>query len=423
MARRRGFFAELQYQNQVAEKRRLQAARAAAVANALAERKAEQARKQSERAAVQSARASAAEQKAAEREAKRLHEEARSAEAAARNARLAESYDAIDSILSATLEVDDFVELAQLRALAVHPPFAQTELEVPTPPPVPVSAPPEPSFVEPASPSGLGSLFGGKKKHAEAVSAAQAAFAQEHEAWRDEAAAIPARQLTQMQEHDAAERQRLDRLQQARDEYQRQCDERNAAAAEANRSLDELIAGLQSGNDASIQDYVGIVLSNSVYPEVFHVEHDFQFDSALRELTLTVLVPSPDTLPSDKEHKFAKAKDEIVATPLPKREQQERYASAVHQVALRTLHEIFEADRAAHINTIALTVATEAIDPATGLNKRTSLVAVASERAAFLTFDLHKIVPLATLQHLGASVSKSPFDLAGIDASPGVRGR
>lgn len=423
MARRRGFFAELQYQNQVAEKRRLQAARAAAVANALAERKAEQARRQSERAAVQVARASAAEQKAAEREAKRLHEEARSAEAAARNARLAESYDAIDSILSATLEVDDFVELEQLRALATHPPFAQTQLEVPTPPPAPVSAPPEPSFVEPASPKGLGSMFGGRKKHAEAVTAAQAAFTQEHEAWQAEAAAIPARQLKQMQEHDAAERQRLERLQQVRDEYQRECDERDAAAAEANRSLDELIAGLQSGNDASIQDYVGIVLSNSVYPEVFHVEHDFQFDSALKELTLTVLVPSPDTLPSDKEHKFAKAKDEIVATALPRREQKERYASAIHQVALRTLHEIFEADRAAHINTIALTVATEAIDPATGLNKRTSLVAVASERAAFLTFDLHKIVPLATLQHLGASVSRSPFDLLGIDASPGVRGR
>jgi restriction system protein len=50
-------------------------------------------------------------------------------------------------------------------------------------------------------------------------------------------------------------------------------------------------------------------------------------------------------------------------------------------------------------------------------------VAVGVERAAFMSFDLANIVPLATLQHLGASVSKNPFDLVGIDDSQGVRGR
>jgi len=68
-------------------------------------------------------------------------------------------------------------------------------------------------------------------------------------------------------------------------------------------------------------------------------------------------------------------------------------------------------------------VATDAKDPATGLNKRTTFVAVAAERESFTAFDLANIVPLATLQHLGASVSKSPYDLVGIDSSPGVRGR
>ena len=40
-----------------------------------------------------------------------------------------------------------------------------------------------------------------------------------------------------------------------------------------------------------------------------------------------------------------------------------------------------------------------------------------------MTFDLHNIVPEATLQHLGASLSKSPYDLVSIDATRGVRGR
>jgi restriction system protein len=54
---------------------------------------------------------------------------------------------------------------------------------------------------------------------------------------------------------------------------------------------------------------------------------------------------------------------------------------------------------------------------------RVPFVAVAAERTSFMTFDLSNIVPLATLEHLGASVSKSPYDLKGIDESRGVRSR
>jgi restriction system protein len=418
----RGFFAELQHQSQLAAKRRLQAERAASREYTAAQRRAEQARKQFERAQVQQARASATEQKAIEREAKRLHEEARLAEVASLNAQLAEKHDQIDSILSATLAVDDFVDLEQLRSVADHPPFSRSDLEVPTPPPLPISAPPEPVFVEPVAPKGLGGVFG-RKKHAEVVEEAEAAFAAKRAAWEADAATIPARQLQQMQERDAAEHERMARLEQARAEYLRECEARDAAAVEANQKLDELIAGLRSGADSAIQEYVGIVLSNSVYPEVFPVKHDFEFDSDLKELQLTVLVLPPAGLPSEKEYKYVKAKDEITATALPKKEVKERYADAAYQTALRTLHEIFEADRAGHINTIALTVATDSIDPATGLSKRTSLVAVGVDRVSFVSFDLSHIVPLATLEHLGASVSKNPHDLVGIDGSQGVRGR
>ncbi|GAA2487313.1 hypothetical protein GCM10010276_27190 [Streptomyces longisporus] len=38
-------------------------------------------------------------------------------------------------------------------------------------------------------------------------------------------------------------------------------------------------------------------------------------------------------------------------------------------------------------------------------------------------FDLTNVVPQATLEHLGAAVSKSPFDLVPADATRGVRVR
>jgi restriction system protein len=117
-----------------------------------------------------------------------------------------------------------------------------------------------------------------------------------------------------------------------------------------------------------------------------------------------------------------KAKDEITATALAKKDLKARYADVVHQVALRTLHEVFEADRAGQIQTITLDVGTETRDPATGLQRRIVFVGVAAERDSFMAFDLHNVVPSATLEHLGAAMSKNPLELVGIDGTPGVRG-
>jgi len=165
------------------------------------------------------------------------------------------------------------------------------------------------------------------------------------------------------------------------------------------------------------------VLGNSVYPESFPIDHDFEFDAGLKELSLTVVVPPPAHLPAEKEFRYIKAKDQISPTILPKKDQKERYNNAVFQVALRSLHEIFEADRAGRIQTIAIRVCTVATDPATGVEKRSIFVAAAAEREKFMTFDLANVVPQATLEHLGALVSKNPFDLVEVEGSQGVRGR
>lgn len=423
MGRRRGFFAELQYQNQLAEKRRVQAERAAAREHARQVREAEQAQRRAERAAAQALRASIAEQRAAEKEAKRLYVEARAAEVDALNAGLADTAFELDSILAATLDVDDHVDLDSLRVIVEHPPFDAGSLETPTPVPAPITTPPEPTFVEPEAPTGLGSIFGGRRKHADAVVAARATFEAEHKRWAQEAAGVPARQLAQMHDYQAAESVRAEQLDAARQEYQRGCDAREAEAATTNDRLEALKAGIAAGQPDAIREYVGIVLGNSVYPELLDVQHEYQFDPVTRELELTVLIVPPDRLPQEKAFRYVKASDEIVATALAKKDLKDRYANVVHQVAVRSLHEVFEADRTGWIRTITLDVGAETSDPATGLDQRIVFVGVAAERESFSTFDLRNVVPLATLEHLGAAISKNPLELTGIGKAPGVRTR
>jgi restriction system protein len=417
LAGRRGVFAEIHHQNQVAARKRAQAARSAARSQAAAYRQAEQAQRQAQRAMQQAQRAAAADQKAAEQEAKRLHQEAMEAEAAARTAALADTYDEIDSMLAASLAIDDHVDLEQLRVVAEHPPFPHPELEKP------LAADPEPVFTPPAPPRGIAAAFGGKKRYADELARAQADFQVTHQAWQEQVATLPERQLTQLQEHQQAEQERLERLAEARAAYQAVCDELDAKAAASNAELDELIGGLASGEEDAVQLYIEIVLSNCVYPDAFAVDHGFEFNAETRELTMTALVPPPDQVPTERAYRYNKAQDEITATQLPKAEQRARYNRAVHQVALRSLHEIFEADRQGWVQTISLTVACESIDPATGLPRQTPLVLVAVDRPTFTEFALENVVPEATLLHVGAALSKDPFTLKPVDTSPGVRGR
>jgi restriction system protein len=89
-------------------------------------------------------------------------------------------------------------------------------------------------------------------------------------------------------------------------------------------------------------------------------------------------------------------------------------------VALRSIHEVFEADRRGLIRTIALEVLTSAVEERTGIRGDVPLIIVGAERDAFLSFDLSAVVPEKTLAHMGAAVSKNPIALIPAERS-GVR--
>jgi restriction system protein len=408
------------YQNEQARKRQMREEAAAYRAQQAAMRERERLTRQFERAQKAAEAAGVREKVRREKEAAAAHVEAQLAEVAARNAQLARIYDDIDSMLAFTLDIDDFVDLESLKVVAQHPAFNPGRIGTVTAPVPDVFYPPEPVFIEPEKPRGL---FGTKKKHTELIEQAQAEHHLAVEQWTAHKQQLDAEHAALVSHRDEVEAKRLQDLGELRARYEAECAQREADATARNEELAKLINDFAFDVGPAIEEYVGIALSYSVYPETFPVEHDYQFDLGSRELTLSVSVPPPADMPSVKEWRYVKAKDEIVSSVLPTTAQKNRYASAVAQVAVRSLHEVFEADRGGKIHTIALTVGSEAIDPATGLSGLVPFVVVAAGREQFLQFDLSNVVPNATLEHLGAAISKSPFDLAPADTSRGVRVR
>ena len=288
---RRGFFAELQRQAKIAAREQARTEREAERARRAAEREAERARKERERAAAKRVKSKAAEKKRLEKEEKAAHVARMEAEAEEKNAELAQQYDEIDSLLEATLEVDDYVDLESLRAKAEHPPFDRSDLESPIPTPEPIIDPEEPTLEPPVQPKGLSGLLG-KRKYQRELEEAQAAHEEALSAWRAKLAEAATARKNAAKWHEEAEAKRLSELKSEQERYKAECEAREKEAEERSREVDELIANLGYGAVEAVQEYVSIVLANSIYPDHFPVEHEFEFDPGTAELKLRVRIPS-----------------------------------------------------------------------------------------------------------------------------------
>jgi restriction system protein len=420
---RRGFLAELNRAIQRSAREAERAQRQREREERVAQRAAEQRRQQEARLREQTAKASAAERKRlgrqAEREAAAAYLEARLAEVEDLNTQLEEVYAEIDGLLAATLSVDDHVDLEALKQEVKHPPFDRADLERPIPGPARPEPPVKPALILPAAPTGLRGLFG-KKEHAKRVEEARRQYEADVATWQETLKRREAEHQAALEAHAHDDERRRQQLGAEKARYEKECEAREAEVAEQNAAVDKLGADLGYGVVEAVEEYVSIVMSNSVYPDHFPVNTEFQFDPAHAELRIRAVIPGPERVPSVKAYKYTKANDEITESQLSKKACKDRYASAVHQVAIRTLHEVFEADRRGIIQSIALEVGTETMHPATGLTTYLPFVAVASARDTFVGFDLSSVIPLATLEHLGAAVSKNSYELVPIDAT-GVR--
>ena len=408
---RRGFFAELQHQRAVAEREQQRAQLRAVKELQRQQRLAEQYRGRAQREA---ARADAA----AQREAKKAYEESRQAETDTMNAAIELKLAEIDDILAATLQVDDYVDLEALRATIIHPEFDSPNLRVAAAP-APIPAPgPEPVYV---APEASGGVFG-KRRDERQAALARDRFNRAHAEWRMEVQAFTRRQQ-EIAEHARSEQQRIESLAADRARYEADCRSRESEVASHNRDLDSLISGLRAGTTDAVEEYFSIVLRNSVYPEGIELGLEYDVDPTTREMTMYVDLPTPDELPSEKGFRWVKAKDEITPVAQTQKEQRDRYTRVVASIVLRTLHEIWESDRAGHVDTIALSAGVARPDPATGHDTRTMLVQLAVARLDFEHINLARVEPLEALQHLGAVVSKAPWALTPIPDASGVRHR
>jgi restriction system protein len=130
-----------------------------------------------------------------------------------------------------------------------------------------------------------------------------------------------------------------------------------------------------------------------------------------RQLVVEYELPGYERVPAIAAYTYVKSGDKVAEKARPARQRQQLYKSVVAQVTVRTIHELFEADRAGLVETVVFNGHVETVNAATGKTERPCLVTVRTTRDAFLDRDFARIDAEACLLDLSAGLSKSPAEL------------
>jgi restriction system protein len=134
-------------------------------------------------------------------------------------------------------------------------------------------------------------------------------------------------------------------------------------------------------------------------------------------------LPTVDVIPADAEYRYVRSRDEIVGKPRKPAEVRDAYQEVIASIALRTLHEVFEADQGGHVETCCFNGFIHAVDPATGHDVQPHLISVRATKEEFERINLARVDKRTCLRNLGAQVSRHvaeaqavkpivPFDMA-----------
>ncbi len=150
----------------------------------------------------------------------------------------------------------------------------------------------------------------------------------------------------------------------------------------------------------SIYEYCDLVLNNSNYPDFFSKEFDIEYNNQNNVLIVDYSLPSPDAIPTIKEVKYIQAKDEFRVFHIPENILNKLYDDVIYQVALRTIHELFQADLINALKSIVFNGWVKSIDKATGNSVNACIITVQVSKEEFTAINLAHVDPKACFKSL-----------------------
>jgi restriction system protein len=150
----------------------------------------------------------------------------------------------------------------------------------------------------------------------------------------------------------------------------------------------------------AIVDYCELVLSASRYPDYFPQEFELDYERSAETLIVDYQLPAPEALPTLKAVRYVAARDAMEETHITDVQKLKLYDDVLYQVALRTLHELFEADVAEGLAAVVFNGIVTAVDRTTGKQGTSCVLSVRAGKPEFMDINLANVDPKACFKAL-----------------------
>jgi restriction system protein len=205
------------------------------------------------------------------------------------------------------------------------------------------------------------------------------------------------KKLQELEEQKQAVNKRFDVLEK---DWEREKESYNNNQKEYNDKIEKLKEIYFHKNAEAVIQYCEMVLNNSQYPETFPKDFDFDYNSDSKLLIVEYVLPAPDDLPTLTDVKYIAAKKELKESFLSETQLSKIYDSAIYKITLRTLHELFEADKAEALEVIIFNGWVNAIDKATGKKVSSCIVTIQAKKIEFNEINLSNVDPKICFNNL-----------------------
>lgn len=307
-----------------------------------------------------------------EQQLKNKHVNSQTAAVGVKNADLATAIHKIENLLKDALDQDTYIDLDALQKKPRIPAFNRAK--------------PELRSYLPKPPSSFALLMPWKKKAYN---------------WQYESA-------------ETSYRNDRDDYYEALNVHQNQIDQEREEVDEHNHKIERYKQDFAAGKPKAIEEYFALVLEKSAYPAGFPKTAIITYAAESESLSIEFALPAIDVIPAVKSWTYDQIRDEITAIAMARKWRRLLYASVLAQISLRTIHEVFTADRSKKIDSIAFDGYADGINPSSGQPGRFSLVALAITRQQFDRLDLSQVEPRACLKGLNGRLSSKPDQLLAV---------
>jgi len=174
-----------------------------------------------------------------------------------------------------------------------------------------------------------------------------------------------------------------------------------------NLKIDEMEKNYLNKNPQSIVEYCEMVLNNSAYPESFPKDFELEYNPDNQILIVEYQLPPVESFPKIKEVKYLASKKELKEAYLPEVQINKMFDEAAYKIALRTIHELLEADNVNALQAVSFNGWVRAINKATGKEENNCILSLQVKKEEFLNIDLANVDPKTCFRNLkGVASSK-----------------